>query len=225
MDLNYTIQYKKGIHNAAVDALSRYEGEVAAISECVPAWVQKLQFGYSENPEDKQLFAELTLTGSNTKGYTLQYGVIRFKGRVWVGNNSLAQQHILEAVHDSGIGGHSGITATYSRVNALFVWPNLKEKVQKFVQQCQTCQQAKVEHIRTLGLLQPLLVPTQACQIVSLDFIEGLPTFDHYNAILVVIDKFSKYGHFIPLHHPFTATQIAKLFLIMCTNSMDYLRP
>lgn len=39
MDLNYTIQYKKGINNAAVDALSRYEGEVAAISECVPAWV------------------------------------------------------------------------------------------------------------------------------------------------------------------------------------------
>jgi hypothetical protein len=70
-----------------------------------------------------------------------------------------------------------------------------------------------VEHIRTLGPLQPLLVPTQAWQIVSLDFIEGLPTSDHYNAILVVIDKFSKYGHFIPLHHPFTATQIAKLFL------------
>jgi hypothetical protein len=119
----------------------------------------------------------------------------------------------LEAVHDSGIGGQSGITATYSRVKALFAWPNLKKTVQKFVQQCQTCQQAKVEHIRTPGPLQPLLVPTQAWQIVSLDFIEGLPTSDHYNAILVVIDKFSKYGHFIPLHHPFTATQIAKLFL------------
>lgn len=179
----------------------------------MPTWIQKLQDGYFEDPDDKQLLTELTLTGSNTKGYTLQDGVIRFNGRVWIGNNSLAQQHILEAVHDSSIGGHSGINATYSRVKALFAWTNLKEMVQQFVQQCQTCQQAKTEHIKTPGLLQPLPVLTQAWQVVSLDFIKGLPTSDHYNAIPVIINKFSKYGHFIPLHHLFTATQITKLYL------------
>jgi len=49
--------------------------------------------------------------------------------------------------------------------------------------------------------------------VVSLDFVEGSPNLDRYNAILVVIDKFSKYGHFIPLHHPNTALQIAKLYM------------
>ena len=55
MDLNYTIQYKKGINNAAADALSRCEteGEVTVISECVPSWIQKLQEGYTDNFEDK----------------------------------------------------------------------------------------------------------------------------------------------------------------------------
>jgi hypothetical protein len=43
--------------------------------------------------------------------------------------------------------------------------------------------------------------------------VEGLPTSDRYNAILVVVDKFSKYGHFIPVHHPYTTLHIAKLFL------------
>ena len=62
-----------------------------AISEFLPTWIQKLQDGYFEDPDDKQLLTELTLTGSNPKGYTLQDGVIRFKGRVWIGNNSLAQ--------------------------------------------------------------------------------------------------------------------------------------
>lgn len=186
---------------------------LAAVSECVPTWVQKLTEGYKEDPATKQLLTELAITPSNARGYTLQNGIIRFKGRVWVGNNNIAQQHILIALHDSGVGGHSGIAATYQRVKQLFAWPGIKKSVQSFVEQCTVCQQAKSEHVKAPGLLAPLPVPSQAWEIVSLDFIEGLPVSDRANAILVIIDKFTKYAHFIPIHHPFTALQIAKLYL------------
>lgn len=43
-------------------------------------------------------------------------------------------------------------------------------------------------------------------------FIEGLPTSDHKNSILVVVDKFSKYAYFIPLSHPFTAQEITNAY-------------
>jgi len=89
----------------------------------------------------------------------------------------------------------------------------MKQMVTAFVQHCQICQQAKTERIKSPGLLQPLPVPSQAWEIVCLDFIEGLPTSDRHNALLVVVDKFTKYGHFIPLTHPFTALQIAQLFM------------
>lgn len=46
-----------------------------------------------------------------------------------------------------------------------------------------------------------------------MDFIEGLPRSDSADAILVVVDKLSKFAHFIPLHHPFTAATIAHLFM------------
>ena len=42
---------------------------------------------------------------------------------------------------------------------------------------------------------------------------EGLPLSETANAILVVVDKFSKFTHFIPLKHPFSAALVARLFM------------
>jgi hypothetical protein len=49
--------------------------------------------------------------------------------------------------------------------------------------------------------------------MVSLDFIEGLPKSAAFNCILVVVDKFSKYSHFVPLSHPFTALDVAEAYM------------
>jgi transposase InsO family protein len=46
-----------------------------------------------------------------------------------------------------------------------------------------------------------------------MDFIEGLSQSAHANCILVVVDKFTKYGHLLPLRHPYTAASVARLFM------------
>jgi IS30 family transposase len=46
-----------------------------------------------------------------------------------------------------------------------------------------------------------------------MDFNEALPLSDGYNVIMVVVDRFSKYAHFVPMRHPFTAQKVSKFFM------------
>ena len=56
-------------------------------------------------------------------------------------------------------------------------------------------------------------MPSQAWQMITMDFVEGLPRSSGYNSILVVVDKFSRYAHFVALSHPFTVFQVAQAFV------------
>jgi hypothetical protein len=214
--LQYKIVYRKGSDNAAADALSRLprpSADCFAVSHCSPAWLHDVVAGYDNNPTAQQLLTSLSVQSDDSGPFSPRQGVIRYNGRVWLDGNSELQQRVLQAMHDSAIGGHSGIPVTYDRLKQLFYWPGMKSVVQAYVHSCSVRQQAKPERVKYPGLLQPLSVPPQAWHTISLDFIEGLPHSEHANCILVVVDKFSKYGHFLILSHPFTAARVARVFL------------
>lgn len=126
------------------------------------------------------------------------------------------QHKITKALHSSPVGGHFGFLVTYRRIRNLFAWSNMKSMIKQFVAHYTICQQAKPERVKYPGLLQPLPVPDYAWQVVTMDFIEGLPKSQLFDCILVVVDKFFKYAHFIPLKHPFTALHVATAFSRLC---------
>lgn len=98
----------------------------------------------------------------------------------------------------------------------------MHKQIHKYVAECDTCQRNKTESLSPVGLLQPLPIPCQVWDDISLDFIEGLLTSGSKNSILVIDDHLSKAAHFLALSHSYATKTIAEKFIkgIVKLNSM-----
>ena len=116
--------------------------------------------------------------------------------------------------HASKIGGHEGVTKSVSKICKQFYWPKMQQDIRDFVRKCIICQQAKVEQALSAGLLQPLPIPQRIWEDIAMDFIMHLPSSYGYSIVLVVVDRLSKFAHFIPLKADFTSKCVAYAFIV-----------
>lgn len=118
------------------------------------------------------------------------------------------------------MGGHSGFFRTYKQLAAVLFWEGMKRDIQHLVAECEVCQRVKYDALKPASLLQPLPIPKQVCDDVAMDFIGGLPRALRRDTILVVVDCLTKYVHFFSLSHPFTAWEVANVFVkeVVCLH-------
>jgi hypothetical protein len=82
---------------------------------------------------------------------------------------------ILDEAHMSKFSIHFGSTKMYQDLKQNFWWSNMKVDIAKYVAECDTCHRMKASHLKSAGVLQPLLIPTWKWDDISMDFIVGLP--------------------------------------------------
>jgi len=117
-------------------------------------------------------------------------------------------------LHSSVFGGHSsGDAATLKKLQVVFYWKEMTKDVKFFVMWCEICQRCKFDATASPGLLQPLPIPGRIWQHITMDFIEGLLSSHCKNVIYVVVDRLSKYVHFISLIHPYDVAEVTQSFL------------
>ena len=101
---------------------------------------------------------------------------------------------------------------TYNHIASTYYWPRMSRDIKKYVSTCDICQKTKPRRHAPVGLLQPIPIPSQPFEVVSMDFIPELPSSSGFDNILVIVDKLTKYATFIPTTVSVTEIETAELF-------------
>jgi len=92
-----------------------------------------------------------------------------------------------------------GQDKTIELIRRNFWWPKMNDQIIEFVRSCPECQKNKATHHQPYGLSSPLELPYAPWQSIAMDFITDLPTSEECDQLWVIIDRFTKMAHFIPL--------------------------
>lgn len=122
MGMDYEILYKKGVENKVVDALSRrsHDNEINAVTQVVPQWINEVQKSYDQDTKIHGIIAEKILDGSSNTDYSYNNEILRWKGRICIGDQPDIKLKIIQYLHDSATGVHSRMHGTYQRARSLF---------------------------------------------------------------------------------------------------------
>jgi hypothetical protein len=175
--------------------------------------------GYQKDKNFKALVSCSQSKGFNERKYCAYKmgtnGLLYFKDadlRIRLCMPNSEQQEVLKEVHDKAHeGAHARWEHTLATLRECFYWPHMRPDMIEYIQPCDPCQ--KIKHSRGAGIrfLQPLEIPATPVEDISLNLITGLPKSLDKDAILVVINKLTKYAHFIATTTEVTALKVASL--------------
>jgi hypothetical protein len=132
-------------------------------------------------------------------------GIVWFNNRIVVPKNDEIRQQILDEAHLSRYSIHPESTKMYHDLKQHYWWTKMKIEIARYVARCDTCRHVKAIHMKTVGPLQSLPAPTWKWEDISMDFIVGLPrTAKGYDSIGVIVGRFTKIAHFLPVRVKYT---------------------
>jgi len=133
---------------------------------------------------------------------------------MYVSDNDNLRLRVLQYHHDHVLAGHLGQNKTLELIQRHYTWPNIHDDVQKFCKSCVTYMRSKPQRHRPYRSLQQLPIPECPWNLISMDFIEKLPSSSSFDTILVIVDHLSKQAIFISTHDTITSVELAHLFVI-----------
>ncbi|GMI86282.1 hypothetical protein HRI_002297500 [Hibiscus trionum] len=92
--------------------------------------------------------------------------------------------------------------------------------VKDYVTQCDICQRTKSEHVPPPGLLQPLPIPQHAREVITMDFVEGLPP---PKSSIAYLSLWTSLQNMVIFYHSPTPTLLWKCLELTLIRSTSYI--
>ena len=137
-------------------------------------------------------------------------GVVYWKTLLYIPLDQKLRERILNENHDHPLTGHPGIHHTHDLIKTKYYRPTLKKDVRAYVQGCDKCQQVNTTGKKTP--LNPNTIPEAPWEVISVDIIGPVLELDGKDAILVIVDRFSKMIRLFPISVNITSLGVAKIF-------------
>lgn len=219
---NFKITYRKGSENARADALSRREDykqigprlehqllkeegdglvyanpQIMTIHRISGQVDQELIKAYEKDAMYQELKQQ-----EEPYIHTTAEGYLRYYGKVYVPARQV--KRIIEQNHDLAISGHQGFKKTHDRIKQRYYFPQMKQVIRKYIDECHSCAINKASRhapYGEMGITHPLSQPWER---VHMDWITKLPksidpmTGQKFDSIWVTIEPVTKYAKFIP---------------------------
>ena len=215
------IKYIKGSINLVADALSRRFVESNTFTVNNNDFIQTIKQQLIKDSYFKDIVECINgmckddKIKSRSKWFIMKDGLLYLNDkkdlRICIPRSMVVQ--ILHEVHDSPTGGHPGIERTFLTLKQYYFWPEMHNMIKQYITGCESCQLNKVSNMKPQSLLNPIEIPTQRWQVISMDFITDLPKSDKFNMIMVVVDRLTKRVRLIPSCTSATAMDVANLFV------------
>ncbi|EED18391.1 retrotransposon polyprotein, putative [Talaromyces stipitatus ATCC 10500] len=229
----FTIEHCKGKENERADALSRRPDHEEGIKKPEPALLRLNKEGHLEyNPQVATLAATAETTtdselqdkiveetakddliqslieNEDDKVTATETGLVFWHGLIYIPKS--LRNEIIRLNHDTLTSGHPGQLNTMERITRNYYWPRMMKDIETYIKECDACQKNKISRHQPYGLLQEIKAPDYPWQWITMDHIVKLPESRGCDAILVIVDRMTKYAHFIPTTEGTNAEELAE---------------
>ena len=138
--------------------------------------------------------------------------LIHWKTLLYILPNPQLQEQIIQQNHDHPLAGHPGIRQTLDLIKTRYYWPMIKWDIARYIKGCDKCQRVKTDTSGKKTPLNPNTVPDAPWEIISIDLIGLLSESKGKNAIMVIVDQFSKMIWLFLVSTEITSQGVAKIF-------------
>ena len=228
-DYDCVIDYHPGKANVVANALSRKSMQMlralndhfslsndGTIVEELIARSNMLNRVLEAQKRDEKISAIMSQirNGKETKFTVNKNGVLNYKGRVCVPDDSDLRKAILEEAHSRSFAIHPGSIKMYQDLKMSFWWSGMKIEISEFVTKCLVCQRVKAEHQVRSRLLQSIRIQEWKWDRITKDFVVGLPLIRRkHDSVWVVVERLTKSTHFLPVRTDYSLDKLAELYI------------